>query len=149
MSLVVTGVGFLIHLYSSKYMEADPGSYRFFAYLNLFIFSMLVLILGDNLPVLFVGLGGRRPLQLPPHRLLVRRGEERGRRQEGVHHQPHRRLRPARARWACLVYYVGALDWNGIDGGARNLLQTIEVWPLAHPRARLPEREPHRPDARR
>ena len=42
MALVVTGVGFLIHLYSSKYMEEDPGYHRFFAYLNLFIFSMLV-----------------------------------------------------------------------------------------------------------
>jgi NADH-quinone oxidoreductase subunit L len=55
MALVVTGVGFLIHLYSSKYMEEDPGYYRFFTYLNLFIFSMLVLILGSSLPVLFVG----------------------------------------------------------------------------------------------
>src|SRR6266498_3975866 len=54
MALVVTGIGFLIHLYSSKYMEEDPGYYRFFTYLNLFIFSMLVLILGDSLPVLFV-----------------------------------------------------------------------------------------------
>src|SRR5690349_14513882 len=45
MALVVTGVGFLIHLYSWKYMEDDPGFHRFFAYLNLFIFSMLVLIL--------------------------------------------------------------------------------------------------------
>ena len=58
MALVVTGVGFLIHLYSSKYMENDPGYYRFFTYLNLFIFSMLVLILGDSLAVLFVGWEG-------------------------------------------------------------------------------------------
>ena len=58
MTLVVTGVGFLIHLYSTKYMEEDPGYHRFFAYLNLFIFSMLVLILGDSLPVLFVGWEG-------------------------------------------------------------------------------------------
>jgi NADH-quinone oxidoreductase subunit L len=58
MALVVTGVGFLIHLYSWKYMEEDPGYHRFFAYLNLFIFSMLVLILGDSLPVLFVGWEG-------------------------------------------------------------------------------------------
>jgi NADH-quinone oxidoreductase subunit L len=58
MALVVTGVGFLIHLYSWKYMEKDPGFHRFFAYLNLFIFSMLVLILGDSLPVLFVGWEG-------------------------------------------------------------------------------------------
>src|SRR5688572_2845374 len=46
MALVVTGIGFLIHLYSSAYMVEDPGYHRFFAYLNLFIFSMLVLILG-------------------------------------------------------------------------------------------------------
>jgi NADH-quinone oxidoreductase subunit L len=58
MALVVTGVGFLIHLYSTKYMAEDPGYHRFFAYLNLFIFSMLVLILGDSLPVLFVGWEG-------------------------------------------------------------------------------------------
>ncbi|MBK8936473.1 MAG: hypothetical protein IPM79_02175 [Polyangiaceae bacterium] len=58
MMLVVTGVGFLIHLYSSEYMKDDPGYYRFFAYLNLFIFSMLVLILGDSLPMLFVGWEG-------------------------------------------------------------------------------------------
>ena len=58
MALIVTGVGFLIHLYSSKYMEDDPGYHRFFTYLNLFIFSMLVLILGDSLPVLFVGWEG-------------------------------------------------------------------------------------------
>ena len=58
MALIVTGVGFLIHLYSVKYMEEDPGYHRFFAYLNLFIFSMLVLILGDSLPVLFIGWEG-------------------------------------------------------------------------------------------
>src|SRR6187200_770114 len=58
MALIVTGVGFLIHLYSTKYMEEDPGYYRFFAYLNLFIFSMLVLILGDSLPILFIGWEG-------------------------------------------------------------------------------------------
>jgi hypothetical protein len=56
--LVVTGVGFLIHLYATSYMADDKGYARFFAYLNLFIFSMLVLILGDNLPLLFVGWEG-------------------------------------------------------------------------------------------
>lgn len=49
MMLVVTGVGFLIHLYSTEYMKKDAGFWRFFTYLNLFIFSMLVLIMGDNL----------------------------------------------------------------------------------------------------
>jgi NADH-quinone oxidoreductase subunit L len=58
MMLVVTGVGFLIHLYASTYMAGDKGYARFFAYLNLFIFSMLVLILADNLPLLFVGWEG-------------------------------------------------------------------------------------------
>ena len=58
MMLVVTGVGFLIHLFASGTWQDDPGYPRFFAYLNLFIFSMLVLILGDNLPLLFVGWEG-------------------------------------------------------------------------------------------
>ncbi|MDX1548806.1 MAG: hypothetical protein R3247_17540 [Rhodothermales bacterium] len=55
MTLVVTGVGALIHLYSIGYMHGDPGYWKFFAYLNLFIFAMLNLVLGDNLPVLFLG----------------------------------------------------------------------------------------------
>ncbi|MGA7119997.1 MAG: NADH-quinone oxidoreductase subunit L, partial [Polyangiaceae bacterium] len=58
MMLIVTGVGFLIHLYATSYMEKDDGFARFFSYLNLFIFAMLVLILGDNLPLLFVGWEG-------------------------------------------------------------------------------------------
>ncbi len=55
MALVVTGVGFLIHVYSVGYMHGDPRYPRYFAYLNLFVFSMLLLVLGDNLLVLFVG----------------------------------------------------------------------------------------------
>ncbi len=58
MTLVVTGVGSLIHLYSAGYMHRDPGYWRFFAYLNLFIFAMLNLVLGDNLLVLFLGWEG-------------------------------------------------------------------------------------------
>lgn len=58
MSLVITGVGGLIHLYSIGYMHGDPGYWRFFAYLNLFIFAMLNLVLGDNLVVLFLGWEG-------------------------------------------------------------------------------------------
>lgn len=56
--LIVTGVGFLIHLYSVGYMSEDTGYYRFFAYLNLFLFFMLVLVLGDSLLTLFVGWEG-------------------------------------------------------------------------------------------
>ncbi len=58
MLLVVTGVGGLIHLFSIGYMHADPGYARYFAYLNLFVGFMLVLVLGSSLPVLFVGWEG-------------------------------------------------------------------------------------------
>ena len=58
MILVVTGVGFLIHVYSLGYMAHDKGVPRFFAYMNLFIFAMLLLVLGENLPLLFVGWEG-------------------------------------------------------------------------------------------
>jgi NADH-quinone oxidoreductase subunit L len=58
MMLVVTGVGSLIHVFSIGYMRSDPGYARYFAYLNLFIVFMLVLVLGSNLPVLFVGWEG-------------------------------------------------------------------------------------------
>ena len=58
MGMIVTGVGSLIHIYSIGYMHGDKGYYKFFSYLNLFIFAMLNLILGDNLIVLFLGWEG-------------------------------------------------------------------------------------------
>ena len=58
MLLVVTGVGTLIHIFSIGYMRDDPGYPRYFAYLNLFVFFMLLLILGANYPVLFIGWEG-------------------------------------------------------------------------------------------
>ncbi|HOI29879.1 MAG TPA: NADH-quinone oxidoreductase subunit L [Melioribacteraceae bacterium] len=58
MSLVVTGVGFLIHVYSIGYMHGDKGFWRFFSYMNLFIFAMMNLVLGDNFVVLFLGWEG-------------------------------------------------------------------------------------------
>jgi NADH-quinone oxidoreductase subunit L len=58
MALFVTGVGSLIHLYSIGYMHGDPGYSRFFTYLNLFAFSMLMLVLGNNLLVTFLGWEG-------------------------------------------------------------------------------------------
>ena len=58
MTMIVTGVGSLIHLYSMGYMKGDPGYWRFFAYLNLFIFAMLNLVLAENLVVLFLGWEG-------------------------------------------------------------------------------------------
>jgi NADH-quinone oxidoreductase subunit L len=58
MTLIVTGVGFLIHVYSIGYMEGDRGFWRFFAYMNLFIFAMLNLVLADNFLLLFLGWEG-------------------------------------------------------------------------------------------
>ncbi len=58
MLLVVTGIGFLIHVYSTGYMAHDEGEPRFFAYLNLFVFFMSLLVLADNLLLLFVGWEG-------------------------------------------------------------------------------------------
>jgi NADH-quinone oxidoreductase subunit L len=58
MTLVVTFVGSLIHVYSIAYMKDEPSYWRFFSYLNLFMFAMLVLVLGDNLLLMFVGWEG-------------------------------------------------------------------------------------------
>jgi NADH-quinone oxidoreductase subunit L len=58
MLLVVTGVGFLIHIYSVGYMWEDPGYYRFFSYLNLFMFFMLTLVLANNYLLMFIGWEG-------------------------------------------------------------------------------------------
>jgi len=58
MVLIITGVGGLIHIYSTGYMHDDPSYWRFFAWLNLFTFAMLVLVLADNLWLMFVGWEG-------------------------------------------------------------------------------------------
>jgi NADH-quinone oxidoreductase subunit L len=58
MLFVVTGVGFLIHVYSIGYMADDPSRGRFFAYMNLFVFAMLILVLADSLPLLYLGWEG-------------------------------------------------------------------------------------------
>jgi NADH-quinone oxidoreductase subunit L len=58
MTLIITGVGFLIHIFSVGYMKEDPGYPRYMAYLNLFVFFMLILVLGASYPVMFVGWEG-------------------------------------------------------------------------------------------
>jgi NADH-quinone oxidoreductase subunit L len=58
MTLIITGVGFLIHVFSVGYMREDPGYPRYFAYLNLFVAFMLVLVLGASYPVMFIGWEG-------------------------------------------------------------------------------------------
>ena len=93
MLLVVTGVGSLIHLFSVGYMKEDPGYARYFAYLNLFIVFMLVLVLGSSFPVMFIGWEG---VGLCSYLLIgfwfnEKANADAG--QEGLHHEPHRRLR--------------------------------------------------------
>jgi len=56
--LIITGIGFLIHVYSTSYMHNDEGFSRFFTYLNLFVFFMLLLVLGNNFLIMFVGWEG-------------------------------------------------------------------------------------------
>jgi NADH-quinone oxidoreductase subunit L len=58
MLLIITGVGFLIHLYSAGYMHDDDGFGKFFAYLNLFVFFMLLLVMGSNYLIMFIGWEG-------------------------------------------------------------------------------------------
>ncbi|MEO8887169.1 MAG: NADH-quinone oxidoreductase subunit L [Mucilaginibacter sp.] len=58
MLLIITGVGFLIHLYSTGYMHDDDGFGKFFAYLNLFVFFMLLLVMGSNYLIMFIGWEG-------------------------------------------------------------------------------------------
>ena len=87
MILVVTGVGLLIHIYSTGYMAHEGGYYRFFGYLNLFMFSMLMLVLANNLLLLFVGWEGVGTVQLPADRILLPEEVGVGRGQESIHRQ--------------------------------------------------------------
>jgi NADH-quinone oxidoreductase subunit L len=129
MSLVVTGVGFLIHLYSWKYMEDDPGYHRFFCYLNLFIFSMLVLILGDSLPVLFVGWEG---VGLCSYLLIGYWFEDEKNAAAGKKAFIANRVGDfgLLVAMGLLVFFVGALDWTGLEQGRDNLLRSaMQVFP--------------------
>ncbi|MFO0678831.1 MAG: NADH-quinone oxidoreductase subunit L [Polyangiaceae bacterium] len=136
MMLVITGVGFLIHLYSSAYMENDPGYWRFFAYLNLFIFSMLTLVLGDNLPLLFVGWEG---VGLCSY-LLIGFWFEKGA-NAAAGKKAFIANRIGDFGLICgmflIAHYTGALDWSGIEKNVGELTQTnpssmIHVWPVGN-----------------
>jgi NADH-quinone oxidoreductase subunit L len=128
MALVVTGVGFLIHLYSSKYMEEDPGYYRFFAYLNLFIFSMLVLILGDSLPVLFVGWEG---VGLCSYLLIGFWFEGEANATAGKKAFITNRIGDfgLLVAMGLILMHCRALDWDGIHSGRMNLLTGMTIVP--------------------
>lgn len=130
MMLVVTGVGFLIHLYASSYMAKDPSYHRFFAYLNLFVFSMLTLVLADNLPVLFVGWEG---VGACSYLLIGFWFDNAGNAAAGRKAFIANRIGDVGmiAGMLLIGYYVGALDWDGINHGADKLLDPaarITVW---------------------
>jgi NADH-quinone oxidoreductase subunit L len=151
MMLVVTGVGFLIHLYATSYMREDKAYWRFFCYLNLFIFSMLILILGDNLPVLFVGWEG---VGLCSYLLI------------GFWYTKEQNATAGKKAFIAnrigdfglivgmflLVHYTGALDWTGIENGAGSLVTTakstrVHLWPIGGGEfvGRLGFLQPHHP----
>ena len=92
MCLFVTGVGTLIHVYAIGYMHGDPKFSKFFLYLNLFAFSMLVLVLGENLLVTFLGWEGVGTCSYLLISFWHTRAVGGHGRQEGVRHQPRRRL---------------------------------------------------------
>lgn len=135
MMLVVTGVGFLIHVYASEYMRDDKGYWRFFCYLNLFVFSMLVLILGDNLPVLFVGWEG---VGLCSYLLIGFWYDKTPNAGAGKKAFIANRIGDFGLLVAMflLAVYCGALDWDGIQRNANDLVVlnerpgAIGLWPI-------------------
>ena len=134
MMLIVTGVGFLIHLYATSYMEKDPAFWRFFCYLNLFIFAMLTLILADNMPVLFVGWEG---VGLCSYLLIGFWYEKDANAAAGKKAFIANRIGDfgLLGGMFLLVHYTGALDWTGIENGSGSLVTTqdslrIHLWPI-------------------
>ena len=93
MALIVSGVSALIHLYSVAYLKSDRGYSRFFAYLNFFVFSMLLLVLAGNFLVLIVGLGVRRRRLVHADLVLVPPHDRHQRRAKGIRDQCDRRRR--------------------------------------------------------
>jgi NADH-quinone oxidoreductase subunit L len=135
MMLVITGVGFLIHLYATSYMwddaRADGGFHRFFAYLNLFVFAMLVLVLGSSLPILFVGWEG---VGLCSYLLIGFWYSDDANASAGKKAFIANRIGDfgLLVAMSLLLAYTGALDWHGIGAGSGGLLERIQIWPIGH-----------------
>ncbi|MFO0757849.1 MAG: NADH-quinone oxidoreductase subunit L [Byssovorax sp.] len=134
MMLVVTGVGFLIHLYATEYMKKDDGFHRFFAYLNLFCFSMLVLIMADNLALLFVGWEGVGMCSY----LLIGfwftedKNASAGRKAFIVNRIGDFGLLVA---MSMIVYYLGTLKFTEINIAAGRLVggdALVKIWPIGN-----------------
>ncbi len=129
MMLVVTGIGGLIHLYATSYMEGDPSFHRFFAYLNLFILAMMVLILGDSLPILFVGWEG---VGLCSYLLIGFWFEENKNAAAGKKAFITNRIGDfgLLIAMAMLLQYTGSLSFSGIEAHAGELITPVQIWPI-------------------
>ena len=111
MLVVVNTVSALVHLYSIGYMADDPHRPRFFAYLSLFTFAMLMLVTADNLVQMFFGWEGVGLASLPADRLLVPEALGQRRRHQGVRGQPRRRFRlRARHLRACSGWWARSIS---------------------------------------
>ena len=135
MMLVITGVGFLIHVYAAEYMADDTAFWRFFCYLNLFVFAMLILVLGDSLPVLFVGWEG---VGLCSYLLIGFWYGKLPNATAGKKAFLANRVGDFGLLVAMflLAVYCGALDWDGIQHHAMELVTKsqspglISLWPI-------------------
>jgi NADH-quinone oxidoreductase subunit L len=138
MMLVVTGVGFLIHVYATSYMwndrraDLDGGYHRFFAYLNLFVFAMLVLVMGSSLPIVFVGWEG---VGLCSYLLIGFWYSDEVNAKAGNKAFIANRIGDfgLLVAMAMLLNHVGALDWRGIGRGGGYLLERIDLGRLGEP----------------
>jgi NADH-quinone oxidoreductase subunit L len=135
MMLIITGIGAVIHWYATEYMADDDGYARFFCYLNLFIFAMLVLVMGDNLPILFIGWEG---VGLCSYLLIgFWYGKEAN---AAAGKKAFIMNRVGDFGLLCAMFllanYCGALDWTGIESNVNQLVQPpvdamrIHLWPL-------------------
>ncbi|MEM1033162.1 MAG: NADH-quinone oxidoreductase subunit L [Myxococcota bacterium] len=129
MMVIITGIGFFIHLYSSSYMAGDPGFYRFFAYLNLFVFAMLVLVLGDNMVVMFVGWEG---VGLCSYLLIGFWFDDAAKASAGKKAFITNRIGDfgLLVAMAILLFHTGGdLGWTGLEDRAASLTKQVTVWP--------------------
>ena len=128
MMLVVTFVSFLIHLYSAEFMIDDEGYSRFFAYMNLFVASMVTLLLARQSAAALSRLGRSGALQLSADRLLVHGPGEWARRAQGVHRHARGRYRDA-SRPVSAVPISSARSNSGPDAAR------VSAWPAGSPYA--------------
>jgi NADH-quinone oxidoreductase subunit L len=124
MAMVITGVGSLIHVFSVGYMREDPGYPRYFAYLNLFVFFMLVLVLGANYPVMFVGWEG---VGLCSYLLIGFWFSDKANADAGKKAFIVNRIGDFGFLVAMLMLFahLGTLDFAGVDAGASRLPSTV------------------------